>query len=400
MESGVSWSGHERNVAWLNACDGTFVEASSVVGFDQVEDGRVVCKTDWDRDGDVDLWLRSRNGPTLRYLENQANPEAFVEVAGLGRRTTLGIGLQSSAGGPPAETIDRVVAVPVTDGYLSASSRRVTLALGPGETLVNVGGESVAKGAAGGRRFTFEGGSLKEVGGLDAPERVPVDVAAQVASVAGGALGESALPARTVLRSSLPLPPARLEALGVPQSQEPTRPAARLLVVRSSECPTCEAVLPAALRALEAKRAAKAPRTASPNPSVDVIEVPVSMDMTSADTAQAKALEVIRITLESTLGPRAGTDLALPLSILIDGSGAAQVVYQGDLQADVVSQDATDFALDPVKAAFRPGWGRPGEGSRWFHGAPRSYESLRRALRAEGLDSDEHFYAAIASRNR
>ncbi|QDV06671.1 hypothetical protein Poly30_21860 [Planctomycetes bacterium Poly30] len=380
MESGISWSGHEHNVAWLNACDGTFVEASAVAGFDQVEDGRVVCKTDWDRDGDMDLWLRSRNGVTLRYLENQSNPASFVEVTGLGRRTVLSIELVSGASGEDSSIIERVIPVPVTDGYLSAPTRRVTLALGPGESVAAIEGESVPASGRPVRRFDLAGGQVPEL------EESAVAVGSPGER---GVLAESPLPMRTVLRSPLPLPPERLDALGVPHEREPAVPAARLLVVRSSECPTCRAVLPDALAELEKSEV-----------PVQVIEFPVSMDLASVDPSRASTAAALCTILESVTGPAGSVELALPLSVLLDSTGAAHTIYQGDLDAGAVSQDATSFVLDPVKAAFRPAWGRPGRGSRWFHGAPRSFDSLRAALLSQGLDSDEHFFAAISARNR
>jgi hypothetical protein len=393
MEEGVSWSGHERNVAWLNARDGTFVEASSVAGFDQVEDGRVVCKTDWDRDGDVDLWLRSRNGVTLRYLENQANPEAFVEVSGLDRATTLELELALDADdGETGQRRTRVMALPATDGYLSAPSRRVTLALPVGQTLVGIGGQPVPESGpdpeSRQRRFAVREGrfiEMDDVGALDGAPRPVISPADR------GALAESALPTRTVLRSSLPLPPERLTALGVPHEREPNAPAARLLVVRSSECPTCESVLPSALAALS-----------EGSTPVEVVEFGVSLNIESTDPAEANSAAALRTIVSSVLSPPSGpgSDLALPLSVLLDATGAAHVIYQGDLDAGSVSQDAILFVLNPVQAAFRSSWGASGGGSRWFHGSPRSFASLRSSLASQGLESDEHFYAAIARRNR
>ena len=52
MELGTSWSGNERNVAWVNMRDGSFADVSAVAGLDQIEDGRVALPCDWDRDGD------------------------------------------------------------------------------------------------------------------------------------------------------------------------------------------------------------------------------------------------------------------------------------------------------------------------------------------------------------
>ena len=386
MEDGVSWSGHEHNVAWLNAGDGTFVEASGPIGFDQVEDGRVVCKTDWDRDGDVDLWLRSRNGVTLRYLENQSNPESFLEVSALGTRTSVRaiLGASGPTDGKSSTVViePRVFATALTDGYLSAPSRRLTAAIPDGLRLSTVGSSGDPYVAAHQKvtRLGFVGDALEDRSG---------SFKARPALKGAGALEVAELPTRTVLRSGLQFPPARLDELGVTHEPEPNNAVARLLVVRSDECPTCESVLPDALKAL-----ADAPGGAA----VEVVEFPVSLDLDSMDSDHKNAAAVARTIVASLLGP--GAELALPLSILFDAQGTAQVIYQADLDPGVVSQDAKQFVLDPVKAAFRGNWGAPGAGSRWFHGSPRSFASLRSSLESQGLQEDADFFAATAANKR
>ena len=391
MEDGVSWSGHEHNVAWLNAGDGTFVEASGPIGFDQVEDGRVVCKTDWDRDGDIDLWLRSRNGVTLRYLENQSNPESFLEISGLGTRTSVGASFASTAPvDPRSSSVDlgdvRRLAVAMTDGYLSAPSRRVSAAIPEGQRLTGVGDpmQSNFEREPRVRRLEFVGEALQDRSAAF-EARPPLK--------GSGALDEAALPTRTVLRSGLPFPTARLDELGVTHESEPKGPAARLLVVRSAECPTCESVLPDALSALQG-----APEGGSYGATLEVIEFPVSIDLDSMDSDHTQTAAALRTIVASVLGP--GAELALPLSILFDAQGTAQVIYQADLDASTVSQDANQFVLDPVQAAFRGTWGAPGAGSRWFHGSPRSFASLRSSLESQGLQGDADFFAAAAASKR
>lgn len=376
MEAGVSWSGHERNVAWLNAGDGTFVEASGPVGFDAVEDGRVVCRTDWDRDGDVDLWLRSRNGLTLRYLENQSNPSSFIELTGLGRRTRVTATLESGE--------SRVFAAALTDGYLSAPSQRLTIAVPEGVRFSAFEGVTLPPMAQGNAPLRFE---LSE----DALMDRSASFEARPALVGLNELEQPALPTRTVLRSGVPIPPRRLDELGVPHESEPNRPVARLLVVRSSDCPTCESVLPGALGVLASEETVG-------EAAVEIVNFPVSLDLESQDSSHEDAAKVLRSIVASVLGP--GAELALPLSILTDGNGIAQVIYQADLDPVIVSQDAAKFVLEPVQGALRAAWGVSGAGSRWFHGSPRSYASLRSSLEAQGLQEDADFFAAYSTSKR
>ena len=51
---------------------GTFSDVSGTVGLDLDQDGRAFVVTDYDRDGDPDIIAKSRTGPQLRLLRNQA----------------------------------------------------------------------------------------------------------------------------------------------------------------------------------------------------------------------------------------------------------------------------------------------------------------------------------------
>lgn len=66
-----SWSGHERNVLLRNN-GGNFTDISGAVGLDLDQDGRAFVVTDYDRDGDPDIVVKSRTGPQLRLLRNHA----------------------------------------------------------------------------------------------------------------------------------------------------------------------------------------------------------------------------------------------------------------------------------------------------------------------------------------
>jgi Flp pilus assembly protein TadD/peroxiredoxin len=66
-----TWSGFERNVLHLNhGGNGTFSDIAGIVGMDFVEDSRTFALGDFDHDGRLEVVLKNRNSPQLRYLKN------------------------------------------------------------------------------------------------------------------------------------------------------------------------------------------------------------------------------------------------------------------------------------------------------------------------------------------
>jgi len=79
MKRGRSWSGRERHCAYLNLGDGAasrFVNVSALSGIDFADDGRAICLTDWDHDGDVDSWVSNRSAPQLRLMRNESTGDS------------------------------------------------------------------------------------------------------------------------------------------------------------------------------------------------------------------------------------------------------------------------------------------------------------------------------------
>ncbi|HEY6375657.1 MAG TPA: FG-GAP-like repeat-containing protein [Edaphobacter sp.] len=70
IRSDSSWNAYERNVMFANNRDGTFSEASGVVGLDFSEDSRSFALADIDQDGRLEVILKNRNAPQLRILHN------------------------------------------------------------------------------------------------------------------------------------------------------------------------------------------------------------------------------------------------------------------------------------------------------------------------------------------
>jgi tetratricopeptide (TPR) repeat protein len=70
IRSDGTWSGFERNICYLNNRDGTFSDVSGIVGLDCVEDSRTFALADFDHDGRLEMVLKNRNSPQLRFFKN------------------------------------------------------------------------------------------------------------------------------------------------------------------------------------------------------------------------------------------------------------------------------------------------------------------------------------------
>src|SRR5688572_10548554 len=82
IQEGRSFSGHERNSCFLNLGRGRFADVSAAAGLDQIDDSRAYAISDWDADGDLDLWLTNRTGPRVRFLRNGIPRDGrFLQIA-------------------------------------------------------------------------------------------------------------------------------------------------------------------------------------------------------------------------------------------------------------------------------------------------------------------------------
>ncbi len=129
-----SFSGNERNCAWLNTGGENFADISGISGFDFPDDGRALCLADWDFDGDVDVWIANRTAPRLRFLQNNCRDHSrFVafRLQGDGvksNRDAIGAQLVLHLQGDTPVQLTKSLAS--SDGFLSQSSRWVHFGIG------------------------------------------------------------------------------------------------------------------------------------------------------------------------------------------------------------------------------------------------------------------------------
>ena len=139
IDAGRSFSGNERNCFFLNTRDGKFATMSAGSGLDFSDDGRAIAISDWDHDGDLDLWVSNRNAPRLRLMRNDAvssNHFLALELIGNGissNRDAIGARVEIMTRG--SRTGKRLIAtLRAGEGFLSQSSK--TLHFGLGQTTV------------------------------------------------------------------------------------------------------------------------------------------------------------------------------------------------------------------------------------------------------------------------
>lgn len=83
VDKGFSFSALERDAAYLNKGDGTFVDVSGCSGLDSVTDGRGAVFADFDNDGDADVFLRAMHSQAHLLFRNDlgSSEGGFVRIA-------------------------------------------------------------------------------------------------------------------------------------------------------------------------------------------------------------------------------------------------------------------------------------------------------------------------------
>jgi tetratricopeptide (TPR) repeat protein/thiol-disulfide isomerase/thioredoxin len=151
IRSGSSWSGHERNCAYLNTGGGNFANISVASGFDFPDDARGMSFGDWDQDGDLDFWVSNRTAPRLRLMRNEcpgSNRFLALRLVGNGtstNRDAIGARVEVYANHPksdgngtsPTNTQSSTVAhrplaktLRAGEGFLSQNSKWLHFGLG------------------------------------------------------------------------------------------------------------------------------------------------------------------------------------------------------------------------------------------------------------------------------
>ena len=420
LKAGRSWSGHERNCAFLNCGGPRFANISAATGLDFADDARGLATVDWDHDGDLDLWITNRTGPRLRLMRNETSTNdqpaahnfvifklrgtncnrdaigARVEVVlknsktddrgpktedrweqrvhSRGNNTTdtnspaSNIPHPASRDPQPASRSSLIKTLHAGDGFLSQSSRWLHFGLGNETEIEHVtvrwpGGETETfTGILPGRRYQLVEASGKAV--EDAPRRtLKLSPSTQPAAPTTDA-------ARIYLSVRYPRPVLRyakfdsyVEHIVQPQSKP------LLLNLWASWCTPCVAELQEWTHHQKQVRAAGLDILAlsvdglvdnENTLAVDAERLIKSMDFPfDMGVATSELLEKIDFVQDLIVYRR--PRLAVPTSLLIDAQGQLAAIYRGrvdmdELFRDVASLDALSKTVHEPALPFSGRW--------------------------------------------
>jgi len=393
---GKTWNGRERNFAYLNLGGARFAEASSALGIDFIDDGRVAAATDWDDDGRVDLWVRNRTSPRLRFLRN-VDPDAghwiVLELRGTScNRDAIGAVAFVEAGG-----LRQRRTVYAAEGFMCGNSRRLHFGLGPADRAERIevrwpGGvqESFADVAAGAR--------YRIVQGTNAIEKLPPREHPSFAGMRSNPVRlEPAEIPRIVLYERLPARPLEFPGLaGSPRTVGSFQGRTVLAWIGSTEDPASLFVL----RSLAARRRdldqGGVPLIAMEcAQGLDAAQVRERMRSMGVDgelcgLADRRFLQDLQVLVMEILGPF--DRLAYPLTLLFDRGGQLTVLYSGVPRIDDVLTDVVlTHALDPEDLTTEPLLK-----GRWARPYARNIEGLGQVYDLLGRSELASFYRGLA----
>ena len=328
LHEGRSFSGRERNCAFLN-CGGTrFVDISGASGFDFLDDARAIAAADWDFDGDLDLWMTCRTAPRLRLLENQSRTASGSSLAlrlhGDGKtvnRDALGARVEIRLADDPKPLVRFVHG---GDAFLSQNSSWLHFGLGEDKRI-----QSVLVSWPGKIEERFEG--VRAGGFFDCHFGAGQAVAWQPPTVAS-VLAESRLPELPLVQSARIVLPARLpipELEGHPDLNGPL-----LLNLWSARCPTCLAELEEWTEKAEAIRNAGLSvllfnADGDPDPGAEY-----SFDRAAAPPPVVRNLDLFQRAVLDLWQP-----LPVPTTFLLDSNGEVAVIYKGPVSVEQILRD-------------------------------------------------------------
>lgn len=399
FEVGRGWHGEERNVLLVGDGRGEFAEASGISGADHDDESRCVVPVDWDRDGFVDLMVKNRNAPRVRFLRNQGDSRrerAWIIVELVGRAPNPdAVGARvvvRSATGAVCRSLR------VGDGYLAQTPGQLHFGLG-GDADV----ESIEVRWPDGTREVHEGPfatarAWRIAQGAERPLERPWQRVQALADAVDEPLVERAgISGRTVLVDKLPLAPLTLPGFGGGQRMVghlAGRPVLVTLWQSGDAASEGQLVrLSRAAAALDAAGLAVVPLALDSGASLAgarrTSEKLGFREAGFVDGWTRQALEVLL--LEVYHRPETNP---VPTSLLIDRAGQVCVVYQGPFEVERMLADLAQVEqMDP-----RLGTCARLMAGRWENRPRRDLNTLQKVFSGLGYQEFAGYYAQFLSR--
>ncbi|HWY07126.1 MAG TPA: FG-GAP-like repeat-containing protein [Candidatus Acidoferrales bacterium] len=387
IRADATWSGYERNVLYLNNGDGTFSDVSGIAGMDFLEDSRTFALADFDRDGRVEVVLKNRNGPQLRFLKNvmpQLAPAIAFRLQGKkSNRDAIGavVTIETNVG-------QQVKFVQAGSGFLAQHSKELFFGLGESKGPIKAairwpsGLEQRIEDLPANHRIWIEEGSVavRKEAFASAAKRGETD-AASTSSRA------EQLPAQIETWLLVPVAAPDIHVAG-PNGNEGLLSARLgkpvLLHFGSAELPDWETELASFQKAHDKWL----------GEGLQLVVVNVE----GAKTAGRWAFPLVSappelVAFYNLLYGRLfdrHRDMSLPTTFLIDARGNIAKVYQGALRLDHVEADFREIPKTPAERMAR---GLPFAGVSETYEVGRNYLSLGSAFYERGyLEQAEAFF--------
>ena len=365
VRQGRSFSGRERNCCFLNTHDASFADVSAVSGIDFADDGRAIAVTDWDHDGDLDLWIANRSSPQVRFLRNDSpSDHHYAQFRLRGRqcnRDAVGARVEVYLKDDQANPLIKTVRA--GEGYLGQSSLVVHFGLGPADRI-----HRLVVHWPGGKMQTWDGLAVDQAyeviqgesqlrqrarrttpHSLQPAQLEPVDASDQV---------------QRFLSAPMRLPPLTYETWEANERSSRIGSSAHLLVLWASWCQPCLDEL-RQLGRPETKRRLRQANIQTYLLSVD--RLGNSDSAPDADTLQALLAELgcdlpagwateellDQLQIVHNLVFDLHRPLPVPCAFLLDHEKQLAAIYKGPLDVDHLIGDVKSLSLSPFERRQR-----------------------------------------------
>ena len=347
-----SFSGFERNCAYLNIKGNRFSDISSASGFDFLDDSRALAYVDWDFDGDLDLWMTGRTAPRVRFLRNNSDRKhnwLAIKLVGNGTTTNRdAIGAKVSIY-LENQNIPLIRRLNAGDSFLSQSSQWLHFGLGQEELIEKIiidwpGDDPEEHSNAGINQFyiaTQGVGGLKEWKTKSSNNELPPSKPSNIAPDST---------ARIVLSSRLSLPPIYINSNGIEEELDREDLKGPLLLnLWTSWCAPCVAELTEWTKSESTIRekglrilALNVEENAESGIKKIKRKTNFPFEIKSGTTKTVRNLDFFqRSQLDRWL------PMPVPSSFLIDKFGRVAVIYMGPVAIDQLMKDVELLETEP-----------------------------------------------------